>query len=144
MAISFISESEIVAENRLNPLFMYTQLLKDILLNDDRDESKEQARCRMLEFCRTCYMNNKNELKILDEFERDFVPECSIYWYTRECFLYKMLNKALWTPEFYIRYKLRYFLRHLHRQILAAAADLNTSPSPMTVCHGQGMPIKIP
>jgi tetratricopeptide (TPR) repeat protein len=78
----------------------------------------------------------------LEQFEKDFIPELSIYWYTRECFLYKMLNKALWTPQPDVLYKLRYFLRHLHYQILSQASIQREHLSSMTVYRGQSMSIE--
>ncbi|CAF3860132.1 unnamed protein product [Rotaria sp. Silwood2] len=139
VAISFISKSEIRAGNRQDPSFMYNQLLKDIILNDDKNDSEEAARKQMLHLCRQYYKNNKNELQIIDEFERDFFPEHSFYWYTRDCFLYKILNKALWTPEPAILYKFRYFIRNLHQQILVTADTQSKSGKTFKVFRGQGM-----
>jgi hypothetical protein len=119
VGISFISSNDINSRDihRQDSSFMYFQLLKEIILNDHHAESEEETKKDMLTFCRHIYARSPDTLNILNEFEEDFLPELSIYWYTRECFLYKMLNTALWTPEPDILYKLRYFLRHLHQQI---------------------------
>ena len=115
MKISYLSSNK----NRQDPLFMYSQLLKDILLNDHRDENEQQTKIDMLNYCREIYCQSVDTLSLLDDFEKNYLPELSIYWYTRECFLYQMLNKALWTPQPDVLYKLRYFLRHLHQQIVS-------------------------
>jgi hypothetical protein len=93
----------------------------------------------MIAFCRQIYVDDPNAIVILDEFEQSFIPELSIYWYTRECFLYKMLNKALWTPQADVLYKLRYFLRHLHQEILSQSKSRSTDQSTMIVYRGQNM-----
>jgi tetratricopeptide (TPR) repeat protein len=93
----------------------------------------------MISFCRQIYVDNPNAIVILDEFEQSFIPELSIYWYTRECFLYKMLNKALWTPQPDVLYKLRYFIRHLYYQILSQAQTQRDQLSSMIVYRGQTM-----
>jgi tetratricopeptide (TPR) repeat protein len=93
----------------------------------------------MIAFCRQIYVDDPNAIVILDEFEQSFIPELSIYWYTRECFLYKMLNKALWTPQADVLYKLRYFLRHLYYQILSQAKTQRDQLSSMIVYRGQTM-----
>ncbi|CAM4946070.1 unnamed protein product [Rotaria socialis] len=139
-AISFVSASEIAAGNRQDPSFIYTQLLKEILLTNYLTDSEEEARCQMIEFCRRIYMNNAAELRVIDEFEREFFPEQSVHWYTRECFLHIMLNKALRSPEPDILYKFRYFLRHLNEQIRIIAAQQCISQKSITVFRGQGMP----
>jgi tetratricopeptide (TPR) repeat protein len=118
---------------------MYFQLLKEIILNDHRAESEEDTKNEMLAFCRTTCADNPNAIVVLDEFEETFIPELSIYWYTRECFLYKMLNQALWTLQLDVLYKLRYFLRHLYYQILSHAALQRDQLKTMTVYRGQNM-----
>jgi tetratricopeptide (TPR) repeat protein len=139
--ISFISSADIKSRdiNRQDPSFMYSQLLKEIILNDDDEENEEETKNEMLVFCRNIYADNQDTLNILGEFEEDFLPELSIYWYTRECFLYKMLNKALWTPQPDVLYKLRYFLRHLHQQILSQAEAQHYDESSMIVYRGQNI-----
>jgi tetratricopeptide (TPR) repeat protein len=141
IAISFISSVDVTSNdvNRQDPSFMYSQLLKEIILNDQKEEKEEETRRDMLIYCRKVYANSQNTLIILDEFEENYIPELSIYWYTRECFLYQILNKALWTPEPDVLYKLRYFLRHLHQQILSQAALQRKNLSPVIVYRGQNM-----
>jgi tetratricopeptide (TPR) repeat protein len=140
-AISFISSSDISSSDvkRQDPSFMYFQLLKDIILNDCLSESEEQTKADMIDYCRKVNIDSPNALDLLDQFEKDFIPELSIYWYTRECFLYKMLNKALWTPQPDVLYKLRYFIRHLHYQILSEASKQREQLSSMIVYRGQSM-----
>jgi len=141
IAISFISSADINSHdiNRQDPSFMYFQLLKEIILNDCLAESEEETKNEMLAFCRSACADNPNAIVTLDEFEETFIPELSIYWYTKECFLYKMLNKALWTPQPDVLYKLRYFIRHLYYQILSHAASQRDQLKSMTVYRGQSI-----
>jgi hypothetical protein len=55
--------------NRLEPSFMYTQLLKEILLDMEYDD---KAKTELVEFCRVQFRDNPHELQIIDEFERDY------------------------------------------------------------------------
>lgn len=141
IAISFLSSIDINSKdiNRQDPSFMYFQLIKEILLNDHLSESDEETKNEMIAYCRQICVDNPNAIVILDEFEQSFIPEMSIYWYTRECFLYKILNKALWTPQPDVLYKLRYFLRHLYYQILSQANTQRDQLSSMIVYRGQTM-----
>ena len=59
-------------------------------------------------------------------------------WYTRECFLYWMLNAALRTDDAETILKMGCFLRDLHCQI--ERLYLQTKPiNPLTLFRGQGM-----
>jgi hypothetical protein len=114
--ISIISSSATSSEdlNTLDPSFMYSQLLKEILFELRYDI---QARQRFIRFCREQYAADARELLIIDEFERDYENHSPAWWYTRECFLYKMLNKALRTQDINISCEMGFFIRDLHEQL---------------------------
>jgi hypothetical protein len=141
IAISFVSSSDITSPNvnRQDPSFMYFQLLKDIILNDRLMESEEVTKADMIDYCRKIHIDNPNAIVTLDDFEQTFIPDLSIYWYTKECFLHNMLNKALWTPQPDVLYKLRYFIRHLYYQILSEASKQREHLLSMIVYRGQSI-----
>ena len=118
IAISFVKENEINSTHNLNelePTFMYTQIFKEILLDidyNDKNRIQNLATC-----CREIFYDNSMELQVINEFEHDYVPEKAIWWYTRECFTYKMLNQALRTLNADIIINMGFFLRDVHRQI---------------------------
>jgi len=114
--ISILSSNAMLSEdlNTLDPSFMYSQLLKEILFELHYNQ---QARQRFIEFCREQYADNARELIIINQFEHDYENHSPAWWYTRECFLYKMLNKALRTQNIDISYKMGFFIRDLHKQL---------------------------
>ncbi|CAF1358621.1 unnamed protein product [Adineta steineri] len=117
IAVSFLAVNEMASTDKLNqlePTFMYTQLFKEILLDIeyDRKAIKDLAAC-----CREVFTENPTELKTINEFERDYRPEKAIWWYTRECFTYKMLNQALRLMDADIIINMGFFLRDVHQQI---------------------------
>src|SRR3984957_16921242 len=122
--------------NRLDPSFMYTQLLKEILIEMDHDVKK--AKKELTKFCRHVYQESERQLQIIDEFRRGYHEHTPIWWYTRECFTYQMLNRALRTQEVEIIIKMGFFLRDIHRQIeeLHSQAEHH---GVFTVYRGQGM-----
>lgn len=142
VAISFLSPSELTNTDHQDLSFMYTKLLKEVLLNTYDTDTEVQARRQMLAFCRKYCMGNESELQLVNEFENKFEPGRSIYWYTRECFLHKILNKALWIPEPHILYQLRYFLRHLDQFIQDVAFVQSVFQKSITVYRGQGLPVE--
>ncbi len=68
------------------------QLFHDVIL---RLGSNDQAKQQMINACRHYYRGNEKELKLIDKFERSYTNKECIRWYTRETFVYKMVNKAL-------------------------------------------------
>ncbi|CAF4050870.1 unnamed protein product, partial [Rotaria sp. Silwood1] len=100
--------------NQLEPSFMYTQIFKEILLDMDHGQ---QAIKDLVTFCQEHYKGNKKELKIIDEFQRTYEPALAIWWYTRQCFTYKMLNRALRTLDGDIIIRMGFYLCDVHRQI---------------------------
>ncbi|CAF1493633.1 unnamed protein product, partial [Rotaria sp. Silwood1] len=117
MSISIIGANEGGSTenvNQLEPTFMYSQIFKEILLEI---EHSEQAIKDLVTFCQEIYHDNDNEMKIIDEFQRTYQASKAIWWYTRECFTYKMLNGALRTLNGDIMIRMGFFLCDVHRQI---------------------------
>lgn len=100
--------------------FMYTQLLKDILLliNDTNLED-------MISHCRDLYAGNTAQLSLIDEFQRTYTEERAIYWYTRDSFLFKTLNNSLRIMDVDTIYAFRIVIRHIHKQLSTLAKESN-------------------
>ena len=67
-------------------------------------------------FVAKTYQGNPSELKVVEEFGRDYRPHTAVWWYTRECFTYQMLNRALRCLEGDIIVDMGFFIHDLHRQ----------------------------
>ncbi|CAF0764160.1 unnamed protein product [Adineta steineri] len=141
IAVSFLAVNEMASTDNLNqlePTFMYTQLFKEILLDIDYGDKaiKDLAAC-----CREVFTGNPSELQIINEFERDYRPQQAIWWYTRECFTYKMLNQALRLMDADIIINMGFFLRDVHQQIQQLYEQQVSSygRKPFEVYRGQGL-----
>ncbi|CAF3415385.1 unnamed protein product [Rotaria socialis] len=113
-----------------DPMFIYSQLISEIILDSDETE---YAMKELVNFARQEYEGNSEELSIIDEFETDYEKHRAVWWFTRQCFLSKMLNKALRIPEADILFKFRLFIQDLYHQIENESIS-NTS---LTVYLGQ-------
>lgn len=98
--------------------FAYCQLLKETMLCEDEESDLKKD---MLIFCRIHYDHNREELNRIDEFEKSFTDTNSIQWYTRYCFLTKIISRAFRTQEIDLLFKMRYFVQCLHKQIKSIA-----------------------
>ncbi|CAF1325016.1 unnamed protein product [Adineta ricciae] len=118
-SISFIqansTDSNISDLNRLEPSFMYTRIFKKILLQMKHDNRK--ARHELIKICHKIYADNANQLAIVEEFGQDYHPQKAIWWYTRECFTYQILNRALRLLEGDIIVDMGFFIHDLHCQL---------------------------
>ncbi|UJR18965.1 hypothetical protein I4U23_022094 [Adineta vaga] len=96
--------------------FMYAQLLKEYLLDIANNETSNLT--EMIEYCRRKYVDNHQELNRIDELEKNYQNHSSIWWYTRDGFMYKMLNKALRLQDIETLYAMRLFVKELHEQLV--------------------------
>ncbi|CAF1282459.1 unnamed protein product [Adineta steineri] len=140
--ISFLTTTEAVSSenlHQLEPNYMYTQIFKDILLKIEHNQ--EQAMQILAVYCRNLYSKNITELDVIDEFQRDYRPEQAIRWYTRECFSYQMLNRALRTLDADTIINMGFFIRDLHQQIVQLHEQQlpKYSGKLFTVYRGQGL-----
>ena len=115
----------------LNGDFLHFHLLIDVLL---RMPFSSMDRSALIERCKQEYQNDPYELMIIDEFNGNYMPEQAIWWYTRECFLYRMLNRALRTANINLLFEFRFILHDL-------ATQLRSDPcqSPIRVYRSQLM-----
>lgn len=144
IAVSFVPVSEGTGAttenlNQLDPTFMYTQIFKEILLEM---EFEEKAVKELTSFCRQFYEGNKEELGIISEFEKTYQSKDAVWWYTRQCFTFQMLNRALRTLEGDTIINMGFFIRDLHRQIeqLYKKQVNSYQGKSFIVYRGQGLP----
>ncbi|CAF4717250.1 unnamed protein product [Rotaria sp. Silwood1] len=95
--------------------FMYTQLIKEALLeiNDDEDGDNKSIR----EFAEYCRLQNDIATDEIESVEREYHQHTPIWWYTAPFFIYSMLNRGLRLLDVDIILKMGFFIRHLHRHI---------------------------
>ncbi|CAF0789727.1 unnamed protein product [Rotaria sordida] len=116
--------------------FMYSQLIKEILLEMTYDE---QAIKELADFCRKKYKENVDGLKIINEFESHYHEHSPIWWYTRECFTYQILNSSLRTFKINTIATMGFFMKDIHEQIKEIHSKRSNRMGPFIVYRGQGM-----
>ena len=139
--ISFLTTSNEVFNgtlNQLEPSFMYTQLFKEILLEMEHDPHSTEI---LAAYCRGFYRDNKDELAIIDRFEESYRLESVLWWYTRNCFVYKMLNRALRTLDGDTIIHMGFFIHDLHQRIQQLHSEQSkvSDGKPFIVYRGQGL-----
>jgi tetratricopeptide (TPR) repeat protein len=142
ISISIMSTTDDVSKKNLDQFdssFMYTQIFKEILLTI---KFEEKHIIEFIEYCRDVFAENQGELKNVDKLQRNYRDETPIWWYTYECFLYPMLNRALRLMDMNIIIKMGFFIDDLHHHIERLYSEQfggNNSDKSFTVYRGQGM-----
>jgi tetratricopeptide (TPR) repeat protein len=142
ISISFAEKTDTIANQHLDTLessFMYTQLLKEILLTVDFEKihfddfirySREQ-----------CAGDNVN-LEKVDKIEKEYRQHQPIWWYTSEPIVYSMLNRALRKMEADLIVNMGFFVRDLHEHIAKLHSEQSSGhhrPNSSIVYRGQGL-----
>ncbi|CAF4666044.1 unnamed protein product, partial [Rotaria socialis] len=115
--------------------FMYTQLLKEILLEIEYNEQSPK------DFATYYRKHYPGELNTVDKFERDYYNYPPIYWYTKDFMIHSVLNQALRAQNTEVILKMGYFLHDLHQNIEQLHSDQMdqhlAASSPLIVYRGQ-------
>jgi tetratricopeptide (TPR) repeat protein len=125
--------------DQLDPTFMYTQILKEILLTISFNEQHIKD---FTTYYRENFADNAGQLNNIDKFERDYDNHISIWWYTHECCLYSVLNRALRMMEVDTIIKMGFFIRDLHHQIAQLHSkqfSKHHQVEPFIIFRGQGL-----
>jgi tetratricopeptide (TPR) repeat protein len=88
----------------------------------------------LISLCKSEYKENKEELKIINEFAQYYSSNQAISWYTRESFLYKMLTKAFKIQNINLLFLFRYIIHDIQCQL-----EENTDSLSKPVYRGQLM-----
>jgi hypothetical protein len=115
--MTFIWSAQLEATShadQLDPSFMYTQLFKTAFLQMKYD--KESIN-KFIAYCRVHYKDDPSELNIVQEFATEYHASKAVWWYTSQCFLFRMLNQSLRCLHADIMVDMDFFIQHLHQEI---------------------------
>ena len=139
----------------IDPLFMYSQLFKETLL-EIQDDGTDKDMENLSTYCRIQINNMESEMRSIGKKSREqhrdridkvrkdmkslegkYRNERPIYWYTCESFLYRWLNQALRQLEVDTIYAMGFFIRHLHKDIAELQQEQGNRLEPFTAYRGQ-------
>ncbi|CAF1923440.1 unnamed protein product [Rotaria magnacalcarata] len=97
--------------------FLWFQLFQKLLMKNTYDNSDMK---HMIDYCRKHYQRNTQQHKFfseIDEFEKNYKYIDAISWYTRQSFVYKLINSALRTEDIEALYIFRCYISDLCRAL---------------------------
>jgi tetratricopeptide (TPR) repeat protein len=142
ISISFVAASDDVTNKNLDELdqcFMYTQVLKEILITIDFEQEHINE---FITYCREQFVDDKAVLKIVDKIEKEYHRHTPIWWYTCYGFLFSTLNHALRKMKVDLIIKLGFFVCDLHKHISRLHFEQYPRHHPsdsLIVYRGQGL-----
>jgi len=120
LSINIFNTDQGQSTTDLNGQFVHSQLLIDCLL---RMKSTTSEKNDLISLCKEEYKGNPHELSIINDFEKNYTPYRAIWWYTRQSFLYRLLNKALRIQNIDLIYLFRFFIRDLKNQLSGSQCE---------------------
>ncbi|CAF0753765.1 unnamed protein product [Didymodactylos carnosus] len=98
-----------------NAMFMHLQLFIEIILNIK--PAPEKAKKELLDFLRAMFGDNDEQVRVIDDFERNYSMDTAVWWYTKYTLFYSLLNQALRNHDFDILTAFRFFITDLYKQL---------------------------
>ena len=117
----------------MSATFLWFHVFKDVVMKLSHDEN---AKKEMLDVSRNYYRDNVQELRRIDEFEQRYRSVDAIRWYTKNSFIYRLLNKALRTEDVEQMYAFRYFIQDLCSALTIKHKTFLDYGEPVTVYRG--------
>lgn len=71
----------------------------------------------LINVCRKFYENNPQQLNLIKEFEDNYTSTKAIWWYTKDSFLYRLLNKALRIQNIDLLFLFRFIIYDIEQQL---------------------------
>ncbi|CAF1375814.1 unnamed protein product, partial [Adineta ricciae] len=78
---------------------------------------KETCHQHLIAELRNYYTGKAAELRIIDEFEHEYTPEKAIWWYTRDTFFFRLINKANRQHYVGVMFAFGYYIKDVFLQL---------------------------
>lgn len=118
--------------------FMWFQLMIDSIIDLSPSSS---AKTDFIKESLTRYQSNEGMRKKIRLFEDNYEPDQALTWYTKDSFIYRLINQAFRTKNIDEIFKYRYFISHLQHQLVAQyrIQNINKQDECITFYRGQCM-----
>jgi nitrate reductase NapAB chaperone NapD len=101
--------------NHLDYDFMYLHIFKELILEIDYDV---EAKYDFIKYCHDyCLHDNPASVRMLEEMYEDYDKHSPILWYTKDTFLYRLVNRSLRDLNAMSIWNLRLFIKDVHQAL---------------------------
>ena len=95
--------------------FVFFQLFKEVIHHMPHTN---EAKSDMIIQCKKDYLGNNSALEDIEKFELEYTANDAIKWYTKDLFVYRIINKILRTENIDAFFAYRFFINDLCKQLL--------------------------
>lgn len=106
-----------------------------LLIKLNRENNDRQP---LIDYLKNYYIKNPTNLNYVREFEQDYSSSNVIKWYTKDCFIFSLLNKAFRSHNYELLILFRFFIADLYEQLLSLQ-DKQTISTDTVFYRGQRM-----
>ncbi|CAF1403001.1 unnamed protein product [Rotaria magnacalcarata] len=131
LSVSFHNNTD-KSHTSLNGNFLWLQLYLEVLL---RMEPSASAKAELVQICRKYYQGNDRELIKVEKFDQTYVPSDAVTWYTRDCFIYRLINKALRVQDINLLFAFRFLILDIFNQLRVEKSRLRRSSGNIIQCY---------
>jgi hypothetical protein len=94
---------------------MYLHIFKELILEIDYDV---EAKYDFIKYCHDyCLHDNPASVRMLEEMYEDYDKYSPIWWYTKDTFLYRLVNRSLRDLNAMSIWNLRLFIKDVHQAL---------------------------
>lgn len=130
---NFSSSQEL---QQLNASFVYSQLIKEIIMDSHDDLSSIKD---FILYCLDKYRGDEKQRPFIDEFEKEYKKHSPIWWYTRRSFAYRIMHDSFRRFDIEVVYLMAFFIKDIQKQIDTMHSNAQMKAEPFVVYHGQAM-----
>ncbi len=128
------NEESFLKFDRYTTVIWYLRFIQ-LLMNLYKENADRQP---LIDHLKICYVDDRNNFEKVLQFEREYSSSTAVNWYTKDSFVYRILNKAFRSFDFEILILFRFFIGDLYQQ-LYNLYDKNNTPREMICYRGQQM-----
>lgn len=103
--------------------FLIGQLLKFIIVPY---KVQVNAKTKFVDFCREHYVDDKERLHDIDDFDRNYRPKDALKWLTKTYFFSSILNRTQRLLEYDLIYKVMFMMQHVHMVLVNYHENMNS------------------
>ncbi|CAF1566256.1 unnamed protein product [Adineta ricciae] len=134
-SVQYINEKYTPYISLMANLDLYLTLTRN---THDRERMKQE----MITECQCIYHDNAQQLERIEEFDKNYDAQKegkAIHWYTRDSFLYRLINRVLRTGDPDLIYPYRFFINELNDEITNMDRHYCNEVEDLIVYRGQGL-----
>ncbi|CAF4544167.1 unnamed protein product [Rotaria sp. Silwood2] len=110
------TEQSLISLDKNEYTLLWNQVFIYFLVNDS-DIDMNRLKKNMIEQCQLEYSNNQIQLNAINEFDKECTYDNVLDWYTKDSFVYRLVNKAFRKRNIDLICKFRYFIILLYKKL---------------------------